>query len=316
VTETKKCGTVGLIGRPNVGKSSLLNAILGQKIAATTHKPQTTRRRLRGIHTEGDTQLVFVDTPGIHTAKKGLHAFMVEEALEGARGVDVIALVVEPFVRRKDQQKKGERPYEMDHRDIEVLERVAKAGVETPIILVMNKMDRLRDAGAPKKLLEEWSSVHAFQDRIAVSAERKKGLKKLLAVLADLAPEGDWVFPEEMITDATERDIAAELVREKAMLELKDEIPYSLAVEIEDWDEDERDTAKGLVRIEAVIHVEREQHKGIVVGKGGERVKTIGTRARKDLEHLLGCKVFLKLFVHVEPNWTARAGMRRRFGYG
>ena len=301
-----RAGTIALIGKPNVGKSSILNKILGQKIAATTHKPQTTRRRLRGVHTEGDTQLVFVDTPGVHEAKAGLHAFMVEEALDSARGVDVIALVVEPFI------KKG-AGVEIDHRDQEVL-KLLPEGV--PVVLVVNKVDRVEKSEA-QALAEQWAELYPFRARAQVSAHTGRGINKLLEKLGKLAPEGEFLFPEGHFTDESERAIAAELIREKAMLELKEEIPYSLAVEIEEWDEDQReDKKKPLVHIEATIHVERDAHKRIVIGKGGERIKAIGTRARKDLEYLLDCQVMLKLFVHTEPNWTQKAHQRRRFGYG
>jgi GTP-binding protein Era len=305
-----KSGTVALLGRPNVGKSSLMNAMLGLKIAATTHKPQTTRRQLRGILTSADAQVIFVDTPGLHEARDGLQTFMVEEAMDAASGVDVVAWVVEA----KKPRSADDTP--IDERDVAALESLQKGrSLSDQVILVVNKIDRLEDKKALLPLLQGWSERFAFVALVPVSAEKKRGLAELREAIVQQLPAGPHLFPEDAITDASERDIAAELIREKAMLELKEELPYKLAVEIEEFDESRRDNKKSVVDIRAVLHVEREGQKRIVVGKGGERIKAIGTRARKELERLLDAKVMLRLFVHVEPNWPQTEKGLGKVGY-
>lgn len=311
--ETTRAGTVALVGRPNVGKSTLLNAVLGEKIAATTHKPQTTRRQLRGILTREDAQYVFVDTPGLIKSARGLDAFMIEEALDAARGVDVIALLVEARLDKRGEE--GPRAT-IDRRDEEALATLARAGTAERVVLVINKIDALPDRALLLPLIAEWRDKHEFDAIVPVSAAKRDGIDALLDVLGARLPEGPFLFPPDTLTDAPERDIAAELIREKAMLELADEIPYKVAVQVEGFDESRRDDpTKPLVRVQAVIHVERESQKRIVVGKGGERIKTIGTRARKELERLLGCQVMLTLFVHVEPGWTTSDKGMRKVGY-
>lgn len=321
-TRETRSGTVALLGRPNVGKSTLLNAIVGLKIAATTHKPQTTRRQLRGVWTGDDAQIVFVDTPGLHTAKDGLHQFMIEEALEAARGVDALCLLVEAKgkkKRRTEPEKEGEpTPADfVDPRDVKALEQLLEAGgAKRPTILVINKIDQLVDKAALLPLLAEWQKAHEFVALIPVSAQKGDGVKHLLDELVKQLPEGPFLFPPDAITDATERDLAAELIREKAMLELQEELPYKVAVLVEDFDESRReDKHKPLITISAVLFVERENQKRIVVGKAGERIKTIGMRARKELERLLDAQVMLTLFVKVEPGWTESDKGLRRVGY-
>lgn len=321
--ETTRSGTVALLGRPNVGKSTLLNAIVGLKIAATTHKPQTTRRQLRGVWTaeEGDAQIVFVDTPGLHTAKDGLHAFMIEEALEAARGVDVLCLLIEAKGKKKRHTEKGDDTLALtdlvDPRDVAALEQLLEAGgTGKPTILVVNKIDQLQDKRALLPLMAEWQKAHELTAIVPVSAAKGDGVRELLRALTSEMPEGPFLFPPEQITDASERDLAAELIREKAMLELQEELPYKVAVLVEEFDESRReDERKPLVEISAVIFVERENQKRIVVGKQGARVKAIGTRARKELERLLGAQVMLTLFVKVEPGWTESDKGLRRVGY-
>ena len=311
-TVTTRCGQVALIGRPNVGKSSLLNAILGEKIAATTHKPQTTQRQLRGVETRGDVQLIFVDTPGLHAPKKGLHAFMIEQALDAVRNVDVIAVVVEAHLSRE----KGERKAVVDRRDAEVLKQLDAASAEVPRILVINKIDALPSRDLLLPLLQQWQGVGGFAAVVPVSAHKKDGLDDLVEELAKALPFSEFWYDDDTLTTAGEREICAELIREKAMLELSQELPYKVAVIVEDFDESRRDDPKKpLVDIAATIHVERESQKGMVVGKGGARIKTIGARARKDLERLLGCQVMLNLLVRVEKNWTQSDKGLRKLGY-
>ncbi len=306
-----RTGTIALVGRPNVGKSTLLNALLGEKIAATTHKPQTTRRSLRGVLTQGEDQFVFIDTPGLHKEHGPLHAFMIEEALDAARSVDVVVLVVEAFLKKTPQGPVAD----VDRRDLIALEALAKEGRDN-IVLVVNKIDRFADKAMVLPLLQAWSGQGSFAALVPVSAQDKEGLDVFLEALGENLQEGPFLFDPDALTDASERDIAAEIIREKAMLELTDELPYRVAVRVEEFDEARRDDAKKpLVHIEAVLFVEREGQKRIVVGKGGERIKTIGMRARKDLQRLLGCQVMLQLFVKVEPGWSESDKGLAKVGY-
>lgn len=328
--EGTRVGTVALLGRPNVGKSTLLNAVVGLKIAATTHKPQTTRRQLRGVWTAKgeDAQIVFVDTPGLHAPRDGLHAFMIEEAMEAARGVDVLCLLIEARARKKrrgggsggiDEADEGEGAVTdlVDPRDLKALEQLREAGsTGKPTILVVNKIDELPDKRALLPLIDQWQKAHDFVAIVPVSAAKGDGVKELLEALSSELPEGPLLFPPDQITDATERELAAELIREKAMLELQEELPYKVAVLVEEFDESRReDERKPLVEIAAVIFVERENQKRIVIGKQGVRIKAIGSRARKELERLLGAQVMLSLFVRVEPGWTETEKGLRKVGY-
>jgi GTP-binding protein Era len=306
-----QCGTIALVGRPNVGKSSLLNAFLGQKLAPTTHKPQTTQRQLRGVLTRDQTQFVFIDTPGLHPGKKGLHAFMVDQALDAARGVDVVVFMVEA------ERPRGDAPAGINEADERALADVAKARQpEVPVVLAINKIDQLDDKATLLPLLQKWAEQDLFTAIIPVSAHKKEGLTELLEELSTHLPRGAFLFDPDALTDASERDVVAELIREKAMLELRQELPYKIAVVVEEFDESRRDDPKkSLVSIMATLHVERESQKGMVVGKGGKRIKAIGERARKEVERLLGCKVMLKLFVRVEKDWTGDPKALRKLGY-
>lgn len=308
------CGTVALMGRPNVGKSTILNAFLGQKIAATTHKPQTTQRRLRGIHTKGDTQVIFVDTPGLHTPQRGIHDYMVSQAIDGARDVDLRILVVEAWLSKDEN---GNVKAAIDYRDQKVLTQLKEAGLRHHnMIMAVNKIDRLPDRAAILPMIKAWGEETDFGAYIPVSAVKGDGLDVLWDALRDRLPKGPFLFPEDMMTDASEKDIARELIREKAMLELKQELVYRVAVEIEVFDESRRDDPrKPLVHIEAVLHVESDSHKRMVIGKQGVRIKEIGRRARMELQSLLGCQVMLKLFVRVEPKWSQTEKGIRKVGY-
>ncbi len=299
-----RCGTVALVGRPNVGKSTLLNAILGQKIAPTTHKPQTTRRALRGVDTKNGVQLVFVDTPGLHAPKQGLHRFMIDEALDSAKGVDVLCFIIEA---------RGDGVFKLDEL---ALEQLARAGVKTPMVLVINKVDLVKDKTQLLPLLQAWGERGGFSDYVPLSARGKRGVDTLVSTLGKLMPQAPFMFPAETLTDAHERDICAELIREKVMLELQEELPYRAAVNVEAMDESRReDDKKPLVTVSAVIHVEKDSQKAMVIGKGGQRIKMIGQRARKELEQLLGCQVMLELLVRVEPDWTTTETSLRKLGY-
>ena len=315
-----RAGTVALLGRPNVGKSSLLNAILGEKIAATTHKPQTTQRQLRGIHTRGQSQIIFVDTPGLHKAEKGLHAFMVSQAIDAARDVDLLVVVVECFLAKTGEvDAKGKPIFEaqIDRRDEEALKRLDNAGVSRPgMILVINKIDRIDQPTMMLPVIKAWSETGRFEEIVPVSAHKARNLDALERVLVERLPFSEFWYDEDQLTTAGEREIASEIIREKALLELADEVPYKLAVVVEEFKESRRDDPKKpIVEISAVLSVERDSQKAIVVGKGGQRIKVIGQRARQDIERMLDCQVMLKLLVRVEPMWTEDERRMRKLGY-
>lgn len=322
-TEQTYCGTAALVGRPNVGKSTLLNAILGQKIAATTYKPQTTRRQLRGVETRENRQVVFVDTPGLHKPKPGLHAFMIDEALDAARAVDVVLFIVEAKTKRTGL---GEEDFAAvfepdDEAALSQLDAALAALTENErkqkqFILVINKIDTLPDKRLVLPLIAHWAQKERFADIVPVSASENDGVDILFDLVAKKMPANAFMFSADSLTDASEKDIAAELIREQIMLVLEDEIPYQIAVEVESFDESRRsDSVKPICDISAVIHVERVSQKSIVIGKGGQRIKEIGQRARGSLEKLLDCQVMLRLLVRVEENWTTNPKGMRRVGY-
>jgi GTPase len=289
-------GFVAIIGQPNVGKSTLLNQILGQKIAITSPKPQTTRNRILGIHNIDNGQILFLDTPGIHHAKGGLNRYMVDQALAAVRDVDVVMLLVEA----------GRDPGEAVLSIIELLRKLS-----CPVLLVINKIDLV----APPmllKVIDRYQKLFDFDQIIPLSAKTGDGVSRLLDLLPPLLPAGPQYYPEEMITDLPERFIVAEMIREQVMKKTRDEIPYGAAVRVESFTEDPQ---RKLIVIQAVIHVERDSHKGIVVGRQGGMIKEIGATARRDIEGFLGCKVFLELFVRVDKNWTQSARMLKEFGY-
>ena len=297
-----RCGFVTLIGRPNVGKSTLLNKMLGQKLAITSPRPQTTRNRIPGVLTKPGVQLVFIDPPGIHRASRALNSFMVDVATEAMWETDAIALLVEAGIGPEDEV--GVSPIVA-----QLLETLASRS--TPVFLILNKIDRI-EGPLLLPIIEAWRHRYPFAGIIPVSALKGEGVARLVEVLGEVMPLGPALYPEDALTDLPERFIAGELVREQLFRYLKQELPYSIAVTIESW----RDKARvGLVEIDAVIHVERESQKGIVIGKGGQTLKRVGTLARKSLESLLGSKVMLKLFVRVEPAWTRSANQMRKLGY-
>jgi GTP-binding protein Era len=289
-------GFVSLIGRPNVGKSTLLNSILGQKIAITSNKPQTTRNRILGIHNVEEGQILFLDTPGIHKARGRLNKFMVDQALAACADVDVILFLVEA----------NDPPDGGDEFIIELLSRS-----QIPVILVINKMDLVpRERLLP--LMATYAARFPFREIVPVSALTREGLDDLVTTVKALLPEGPRYYPEEMVTDLPERFIVAEMVREQILRQSREEVPYGVAVTVEAFTESPE---KNLVVINAVIHVERDSHKRIVVGKGGARIRSIGQASRVAIERLLGCRVFLELFVKVQKNWTDSDRLLREFGY-
>lgn len=303
-----RAGFCAIVGRPNVGKSTFLNRVLGEKLAVVTPKPQTTRNRVMGVKNRPDEQIVFVDTPGIHRGRSELSRYMVEEALRAASECDVILLMVEaPRVLAADLAKKPFAPGEGVKLIVDHL-----AGIQRPRVLAINKVDLLGEKAALLPLIDHFRKLLPFDEIVPISATEGDGVDRLEDAIAALLPQSERLFPEDMITDRAERFLAAELIREQAYVLLKDELPYSTAVTIERWTE--RPERKDVV-IEAVIHVERDSQKPIVIGEGGRMVKEIGTRARAEIARLLGCPVHLKLFVKVDPDWTSRTAALRRLGY-
>lgn len=289
-------GYVAIIGRPNVGKSTLLNRVLGQKIAITSNKPQTTRNRILGIHNFPDGQALFVDTPGIHKAKGKLNRFMVDQAIGACTDVDLILFLVEA----NDSPGGG---------DEYILKMLDKSKV--PVFLIINKIDLVK----PPKLLsliQQYTDRFEFAQVIPVSAKSGNGVPDMLQAIKPYLPQGPQYYPDDMLTDQPERFIVAELVREKIMRRTSEEIPYGVGVQVDSFEDKPE---KNLVVIQATIHVERDSHKKIIVGKGGHMIRTVGQEARKDIERLLGARVFLELFVRVDKDWSQNERMLRELGY-
>ena len=289
-------GFVALVGRPNVGKSTLMNQLIGEKIAIMSPKPQTTRNKIQSILTKEDFQVVFIDTPGIHKPKHKLGSYMVKAAETALNEVDAVLMLVEP----------GERGAEADRF---VLERLA--GVKTPVILVLNKIDTVEKSHI-LTMTDEYRSLYPFREIVPVSAKDGENCDTLLSVIQSYLPEGPQYFPADMITDQPERQIASEIIREKALQLLEDEIPHGIAVEITSMKKRE---GKDLVDVEATIFCERESHKGIIIGKGGSMLKKIGTRARMDIAALLGSPIHLQLWVKVKKDWRDSDFLLKNFGY-
>jgi len=290
-----KSGFVSIIGRPNAGKSTLLNSILGEKVVIVSEKPQTTRNKIRGIKNMENAQIVFLDTPGIHQAKGHLNEFMVKEAMSALEDMDIIIYLVEATRKIKDE--------------LFIIESLKK--VRCPVLLGINKIDMVRkDSILP--LMDEYSSAYPFREIIPLSARKGEGMDELFRCIVELLPEGPKYFTEDILTDQTERFVVAEIVREKVFELTREEIPYSTAVIVERFKEN---PGKGIISISATINVERDSQKGIIIGKGGAMLKEIGTRARIDIERLLGTKVYLELFVRVRKDWTKDAKSLKEFGY-
>ena len=289
-----KSGFISIIGRPNVGKSTLLNGILGEKIAIATSKPQTTRNTIRGIYTTGDCQMVFIDTPGIHKPKTKLGNFMTDSALNTFKEVDLVLFLVD------DSLSQGPG----DKYIVEMLKNI-----NTPKFLVINKMDKINPEDY-EKIYNEYEQTGIFDEIFPVSALEQKNIDILLESIEKFMPEGPQYFPSDMITDHPERFIVSEILREKVLMFLEDEVPHGVAIEIESFQEEERVT-----RISAVVYCEKKSHKGIIIGQGGRKLKGIGKSAREEIEALLGNKVFLQLWVKVKENWRNTDFALSNFGY-
>ena len=291
-----KSGFVSLIGRPNVGKSTLLNLLLGEKVAIISDKPQTTRNRILGIKNLPAGQIIFLDTPGIHRARSRLNQAMVRAALATYNEVDVVSFLIE-----------ADRP---DHEENDFILETLKR-VEKPVLLIINKID-LVPKGALLPVMDRYARARPFEQIIPISALRGDGVEVLVAELLKLLPPGPKLFPEELLTDLPERFLAGELIREKIFQLTREEIPYATAVEIDQFQERPE---KNLVVIKATIQVERESQKGILIGQNGRMLKEIGRQAREEMEALLGTKVFLELFVKIERNWREDPRALRRLGF-
>ncbi|KXJ33454.1 MULTISPECIES: GTPase Era [Pseudomonas] len=293
--KASRCGYVAIVGRPNVGKSTLLNHILGQKLAITSRKPQTTRHNMLGIKTEGEVQTIYVDTPGLHKEnQKALNRFMNKTAVTALRDVDVVVFVVDR-TRWTDE-------------DQMVLERVRF--VKCPVLLAVNKMDRLEDKADMLPHLQWLQEQLPEATLIPVSAQHGHNLDALEELVAERLPEGDHFFPEDQITDRSSRFLAAELIREKIMRQLGAELPYQVAVEIEEFKYE-----NGVLHIHGLILVERDGQKKILIGQAGERIKRIGQEARQDMETLFDAKVMLNLWVKVKGGWSDDERALRSLGY-
>jgi len=291
-----RSGFVAIIGRPSVGKSTLLNAFVGQKIAIISEKPQTTRNRILGILTRDDAQFVFVDTPGIHKPVHKLGEYMVKAAEQAVPDSDVVLLVVDSSVP----------PTPEDRLALDLLQRQSQA----PIILVLNKMDLLRPEHVQAHT-EQYLALGSFAEWMMVSAAKAENLDKLLALVMQHLPQGPRYFPPGQVTDLTERFVAAELVREQVLRYLHQEIPHAVAVVVEDFSE----RRPGLTHIGATIYVEKDSQKGIVIGNKGAMLKQVGSAARQDIERELDIHAFLELWVKVRPKWRRDEAELRRVGY-
>lgn len=296
MNENFKSGFAALVGRPNVGKSTLMNHLIGQKIAITSEKPQTTRNRIQTVYTDERGQIIFLDTPGIHKAKNKLGEYMVNVAESALKEVDVILWLVEPsaFIGAGEQHI------------AEILRKV-----KTPVILVMNKIDTVKNQDDIQRYMDAYRKVCDFAEMVAVSALRDKNTGKMTELIFKYLPYGPQYYDEDTITDQPMRQIAAELIREKALRLLEEEIPHGIAVTVESM----KERKSGLFDIEANIVCERESHKGIIIGKGGSMLKKIGTGARIEIENLLGAKVNLQLWVKVRKEWRDSEIYMKNYGY-
>jgi GTP-binding protein Era len=289
-----KSGYAAIVGRPNVGKSTLLNTILGEKIAIVSPKPQTTRNRITGIKTMDAAQIVFLDTPGIHKPRQLLGEAMNRLAYESLEDVDVVLLMAEP-----------EAPVS---GDMFVIEKIK--GISKPVILVINKADTVKKHEL-LPVIEAYCGHYSFAEIVPVSALRNENVDVLIGLILKYLPEGPKLYPDDIVTDQMERFMASEIIREKVMEDTREEVPHSTAVSIEEWSTRE----DGVVFIRANIYIERDGQKGILIGKKGERLKSIGTRARHDIENLLGVKVFLELWVKIKKDWRSDERTLKELGF-
>lgn len=291
----KKTGFIAIVGRPNVGKSTLLNALLGEKVAIVSNKPQTTRTRITGILTKGENQFVFLDTPGMHNPRNRLGEYMVKTVSSAIGDVDAALLVVEC----------GSRPTSVERN---FLQRFDQLGL--PVILIINKIDMGNAAKVAETITAYAAEYKDYASVIPISAAKNDGVDIVLDEVEQFLDEGDWYFDEDELTDQPERQIASEIIREKLLRSLNEEVPHGIAVVIEAFEESSR-----IIKIRAEIFCEKESHKGIIIGKHGETLKMIGSRAREDLERFFDAKVYLDLWVKVKVKWRDSPAYLHNFGY-
>ena len=289
-----KSGYVSIVGKTNAGKSTLLNNILGQKIAITSRKPQTTRHRFLGIRTDNENQIIFVDTPGFHSGqKRALNRYMNKVASNAMRGVDIVLYVLDKLNWSEDD-----------------LSRVQSISKETSIILIINKVDKLEDKGSLLPFIDNLSKDNLFSHIVPVSALKDIGVENLVRLIHEQLPEGGHLYPEDQVTDISEKFLASEIVRENCINRLGDELPYRITVSIERFNQ-----LKGIIHIDSVIYVEKQSQKGMLIGQSGSMLKSIGTASRKELEKLLDSKVMLKTWVKVKNNWSDNESLLTSMGY-
>ena len=289
-----KSGYVSIVGKTNAGKSTLLNNILGQKIAITSRKPQTTRHRFLGIRTDNENQIIFVDTPGFHSGqKRALNRYMNKVASNAMRGVDIVLYVLDKLNWSEDD-----------------LSRVQSISKETSIILIINKVDKLEDKGSLLPFIDNLSKDNLFSHIVPVSALKDIGVVNLVRLIHEQLPEGGHLYPEDQVTDISEKFLASEIVRENCINRLGDELPYRITVSIERFNQ-----LKDIIHIDSVIYVEKQSQKGMLIGQSGSMLKSIGTASRKELEKLLDSKVMLKTWVKVKNNWSDNESLLPSMGY-
>ena len=289
-----KSGYVSIVGKTNAGKSTLLNNILGQKIAITSRKPQTTRHRFLGIRTDNENQIIFVDTPGFHSGqKRALNRYMNKVASNAMRGVDIVLYVLDKLNWSEDD-----------------LSRVQSISKETSIILIINKVDKLEDKSSLLPFIDNLSKDNLFSHIVPVSALKDIGVENLVRLIHEQLPEGGHLYPEDQVTDISEKFLASEIVRENCINRLGDELPYRITVSIERFNQ-----LKDIIHIDSVIYVEKQSQKGMLIGQSGSMLKSIGTASRKELEKLLDSKVMLKTWVKVKNNWSDNESLLPSMGY-
>ncbi len=293
--EIKKSGMISIVGRPNVGKSTLTNALVGEKIAIVSNKPQTTRNRICAVVNKNGCQYVFLDTPGLHRARTKLGDYMVNVVRQSVADVDAVLLLVEPI------------PH-IGGPEAELIQRIRQLGA--PAVLVINKIDTVEKEQL-LAVMQTYGQAHDFSAILPISAKTGEGVEELLELLAAFLPEGPQLFPEDMVTDQPERQVCAEIIREKLLLCLDKEIPHGTAVEVTRFSERDNE----IIDLDATIYCEKASHKGIIIGKGGAMLKKISTLARTDIEAFMGTKVFLQTWVKVKENWRDNINLIHNFGY-
>lgn len=297
---TSKSAFIAIVGCPNVGKSSLLNRMVGQKVAIVSDKPQTTRTRIMGVLTQNETQLVFLDTPGLHKPRTRLGDFMVKSIGEAVSSVDAAMLVVEPTTKVREEER-------------ELIAQMKRS--QMPAILVINKTDLVKEKTDLLATIAVYKDEYDFEAILPVSAATGDGVEALVQELGSFAMESPHFFPDDMVSDQPERVLASELIREQILRVMRDEVPHGVAVVTEQFKEGETSKGEPIVHIDCVIYCERDSHKGMLIGKGGARLKAVSSSARREMEELLGTKVDLKTWIKVKEDWRNRQGLLTGFGY-